>query len=288
VLITAAQLLFPSTNVVWTRSNPVYCCVHQHPLLGFPQGGSPGGGFTCPRSADADAPYGYACAPWFGPPDNCFNNGFSSFNNILWALLAIFQCTTEEGWTDIMYACQVVVREHWPPASVRIHSPPHTHSLSNININTYNQTHIWGIIGAKCWDASQPLPQACLKPQSLQPWPTLTAQDAVSPWAWVYFVALIVLCSTFILNLALAVLFLNFVNKEVQASTHLECSSSSSLPLWSSRCIQVLAPRCAHTTLCSHHALLTPHSAHMTVASVSSITIRWLNRQRQGRGAHRS
>jgi hypothetical protein len=29
--------------------------------------------------------------------------GFTSFDNLLWALLLIFQCVTLEGWTDIMY-----------------------------------------------------------------------------------------------------------------------------------------------------------------------------------------
>ena len=35
------------------------------------------------------------------------NFGFTSFDNILWAWLTIFQCVSLEGWTDTMYATQV-------------------------------------------------------------------------------------------------------------------------------------------------------------------------------------
>jgi hypothetical protein len=43
-------------------------------------------------------------------------------------------------------------------------------------------------------------------------------QDAVSPWVWVYFVALMIFCSMFILNLALAVLYIQFTKEEVQVT----------------------------------------------------------------------
>lgn len=32
-----------------------------------------------------------------------------SFDNIAWAWLTIFQCITQEGWTDVMYAMQDAV-----------------------------------------------------------------------------------------------------------------------------------------------------------------------------------
>ena len=36
--------------------------------------------------------------PWEGP-----NNGITSFDNIFYAMLTVFQCITMEGWTDVMY-----------------------------------------------------------------------------------------------------------------------------------------------------------------------------------------
>ena len=31
------------------------------------------------------------------------NNGITSFDNIAFAMLTVFQCVTMEGWTSIMY-----------------------------------------------------------------------------------------------------------------------------------------------------------------------------------------
>lgn len=66
-------------------------------------GGSPGNGWSCPVQQDElSAPFGMFCA-FYGNP----NDGMTSFDNIIWAWAAIFQCITTEGWTDIMYALQV-------------------------------------------------------------------------------------------------------------------------------------------------------------------------------------
>lgn len=35
---------------------------------------------------------------WIGP-----NNGITSFDNIGFAMLTVFQCITMEGWTQVMY-----------------------------------------------------------------------------------------------------------------------------------------------------------------------------------------
>ncbi len=35
---------------------------------------------------------------WEGP-----NYGITSFDNILFAMLTVFQCITMEGWTDVLY-----------------------------------------------------------------------------------------------------------------------------------------------------------------------------------------
>jgi hypothetical protein len=72
-------------------------------------GGSKGGGWTCPSSpqqpAAADAaPYGMFCARFDNP-----NDGMTSFDNVVWAWLTIFQCITQEGWTDVMFWLQDAV-----------------------------------------------------------------------------------------------------------------------------------------------------------------------------------
>ena len=35
---------------------------------------------------------------WSGP-----NHGITTFDNVLFAMVTVFQCITMEGWTDIMY-----------------------------------------------------------------------------------------------------------------------------------------------------------------------------------------
>ena len=61
----------------------------------------------CNADDGADAPYGaYQCAKgvaiclekWDGP-----NYGITSFDNIVFAMLTVFQCITMEGWTPILY-----------------------------------------------------------------------------------------------------------------------------------------------------------------------------------------
>ncbi|KAB1260069.1 Voltage-dependent P/Q-type calcium channel subunit alpha-1A [Camelus dromedarius] len=44
-------------------------------------------------------PNGTKCQTyWEGP-----NNGITQFDNILFAVLTVFQCITMEGWTDLLY-----------------------------------------------------------------------------------------------------------------------------------------------------------------------------------------
>ncbi|VDP65399.1 unnamed protein product [Echinostoma caproni] len=55
-------------------------------------GGIPHGAFVCPTD--------YICKGyWEGP-----NYGITSFDNIGYAMLTVFQCITMEGWTEIMYS----------------------------------------------------------------------------------------------------------------------------------------------------------------------------------------
>ena len=41
---------------------------------------------------------------WDGP-----NHGITSFDNIIFAMLTVFQCITMEGWTDIMYYVSICI-----------------------------------------------------------------------------------------------------------------------------------------------------------------------------------
>ena len=44
-------------------------------------------------------PAGFTCTKnWEGP-----NSGITSFDNIAFAMLTVFQCVTMEGWTSILY-----------------------------------------------------------------------------------------------------------------------------------------------------------------------------------------
>ena len=49
------------------------------------------GGHPCPEDSDCRT-------YWEGP-----NYGITSFDNIVYAMLTVFQCITMEGWTSIMY-----------------------------------------------------------------------------------------------------------------------------------------------------------------------------------------
>lgn len=56
---------------------------------------------TAPESAPTanKCPPGTVCTTyWEGP-----NYGITSFDNIFFAMLTVFQCVTMEGWTAIMY-----------------------------------------------------------------------------------------------------------------------------------------------------------------------------------------
>lgn len=50
------------------------------------------GGFRCQDNVSDCRPY------WRGP-----NYGITSFDNIGYAMLTVFQCFTMEGWTTILY-----------------------------------------------------------------------------------------------------------------------------------------------------------------------------------------
>lgn len=56
-------------------------------------------GFDPPHPCGVQGcPAGYECKDWIGP-----NDGITQFDNILFAVLTVFQCITMEGWTTVLY-----------------------------------------------------------------------------------------------------------------------------------------------------------------------------------------
>ncbi|KXZ52368.1 hypothetical protein GPECTOR_9g412 [Gonium pectorale] len=96
--------------------------------------GSAGDGHVCPA--------GMYCTSYGNP-----NYGMTSFDHILWAWLTIFQCITQEAWTDVMYF----------------------------------------------------------------------TSDSLSWWVWPFFVVLVVFGSLYIINLALAVIYAQFMSDSAAA-----------------------------------------------------------------------
>ena len=82
----------------------------------------PVGDFPCGREAPARLCEGDTeCREyWAGP-----NFGITNFDNILFAILTVFQCITMEGWTDILYTVSpVLVQELLGPSGARLLSSP--------------------------------------------------------------------------------------------------------------------------------------------------------------------
>ncbi|XP_040216182.1 voltage-dependent R-type calcium channel subunit alpha-1E isoform X4 [Rana temporaria] len=53
-------------------------------------------------------PDGYVCKEWIGP-----NDGITQFDNILFAVLTVFQCITMEGWTTVLYTTNDALGATW-------------------------------------------------------------------------------------------------------------------------------------------------------------------------------
>uniref|UniRef100_A0A7M4FZY9 Voltage-dependent R-type calcium channel subunit alpha n=1 Tax=Crocodylus porosus TaxID=8502 RepID=A0A7M4FZY9_CROPO len=53
-------------------------------------------------------PPGYECKEWIGP-----NDGITQFDNILFAVLTVFQCITMEGWTTVLYNTNDALGATW-------------------------------------------------------------------------------------------------------------------------------------------------------------------------------
>ncbi|KAJ8263387.1 hypothetical protein COCON_G00158440 [Conger conger] len=148
--------------------------------------------YTCFRSNSDDRVADFPCghdAPartcsngtecreyWIGP-----NYGITNFDNILFAVLTVFQCITMEGWVDILYNAGGRAGEHRAPATR----------------------------GSAASLSSPVLAQGCVRAfaLSLMGRLVLWANDASgNTWNWLYFIPLIIIGSFFMLNLVLGVL----------------------------------------------------------------------------------
>lgn len=78
----------------------------------------PVGDFPCGKEAPARLCEGDTeCREyWPGP-----NFGITNFDNILFAILTVFQCITMEGWTDILYNVSAQAVPQGPPEDCRGH-----------------------------------------------------------------------------------------------------------------------------------------------------------------------
>ncbi|KAF7240971.1 Voltage-dependent N-type calcium channel subunit alpha-1B [Varanus komodoensis] len=102
---------------------------------------------------------------WEGP-----NFGITNFDNILFAVLTVFQCITMEGWTDILY-------------NIGLRNTPARYPGELLSM--------WTILSYMD-QASEVLRQ--------------TNDAAGNMWNWLYFIPLIIIGSFFMLNLVLGVL----------------------------------------------------------------------------------
>ena len=95
------------------------------------------GDFPCGREAPARLCEGDTeCREyWAGP-----NFGITNFDNILFAILTVFQCITMEGWTDILYNVSPVLVQELPgPSGARLLSSPWLPSPPGWNTGSLGQ-----------------------------------------------------------------------------------------------------------------------------------------------------
>lgn len=90
--------------LVWTVLAPCSVMLSLSPTLPIPTGILEG--FDPPHPCGVQGcPAGYECRDWIGP-----NDGITQFDNILFAVLTVFQCITMEGWTTVLYNVSVHAR----------------------------------------------------------------------------------------------------------------------------------------------------------------------------------
>ena len=142
------------------------------------------GGHPCPEGSDCRT-------YWEGP-----NYGITSFDNIVYAMLTVFQCITMEGWTNIMYYVRMI-------SSIYVCMCVPWEDISVIHptiLSTSFQDHIWLYL------MLNPVYNILFTFLKVFPFLLQTNDALGSNFNWIYFLPLIILGSFFMLNLVLGVL----------------------------------------------------------------------------------
>ncbi|KAM7409915.1 hypothetical protein PAMA_001414 [Pampus argenteus] len=127
-------------------------------------------------------PAKYTCNnTWIGP-----NDGITQFDNILFAVLTVFQCITMEGWTTVLYNnTSTLLHIRFVRSTRSIHMMSLLGALSALGLNLQRPSYVFLFY----------IPTAA------------QTDDALGPnWNWLYFIPLIIIGSFFVLNLVLGVL----------------------------------------------------------------------------------
>lgn len=83
-------------------------------------GMAPSGAFICAKGVSI------CLEKWDGP-----NYGITSFDNIVFAMLTVFQCITMEGWTPILYwVCIKIYWKYRNPKIGKMSRKPFNYSLN--------------------------------------------------------------------------------------------------------------------------------------------------------------
>ncbi|XP_053287158.1 voltage-dependent R-type calcium channel subunit alpha-1E [Pleuronectes platessa] len=106
LLLFFAILMFAIIGLEFYSGKLHYTCKPQPGILGNETVDSSEYEFPC---GVRQCPSKYAChGTWIGP-----NDGITQFDNILFAVLTVFQCITMEGWTTVLYNTDDALGPSW-------------------------------------------------------------------------------------------------------------------------------------------------------------------------------
>ncbi|XP_069006576.1 voltage-dependent R-type calcium channel subunit alpha-1E [Embiotoca jacksoni] len=106
LLLFFAILMFAIIGLEFYSGKLHYSCKPQPGILANETVDSSESEFPC---GVRQCPVKYTCSDtWIGP-----NDGITQFDNILFALLTVFQCITMEGWTTVLYNTDDALGPYW-------------------------------------------------------------------------------------------------------------------------------------------------------------------------------
>ncbi|XP_051803152.1 voltage-dependent R-type calcium channel subunit alpha-1E isoform X4 [Acanthochromis polyacanthus] len=106
LLLFFAILMFAIIGLEFYSGKLHYTCIAQPGILENETVDSSEFEFPC---GVRQCPAKYACSDtWIGP-----NDGITQFDNILFAVLTVFQCITMEGWTTVLYNTDDALGPNW-------------------------------------------------------------------------------------------------------------------------------------------------------------------------------